>query len=385
MDYFSLEGEYGIICGMQNPDETMPTQPQGDDDPDFLAETRQTQTTQDSAPAPETAAPKKRSVWLRRVLVGMGLFIIIVLTGVFAGFRLGEGDRIAYQEQIVGTEIADQFILGLIDMENGQFENALVRFEYILELDPSHPGAVEQLTKALIALSQQDAVPTPKPAAAATSTPDTRNRDQLYQDALALLAAQDWDTLLATLDSLRQADSNYEAVAVDGMYYIAYRSRGADRILKERNLEGGIFDINRAEKFGPIDVDARSYRHWAELYITGASFWEINWAEAMNYFSQVANLAPSIMDSSGMTAKVRLATAQANYAKGILDRARREYDRGDWCDAYYYYNEATPYVQLGPQDAEKYLVAKNNCLGIPPTAAPTEEGASPTAEPTATP
>lgn len=378
---------------MQNPDETMPTQPEGDDIQDSLAETRQTQTTQDSAPTPEpaekpvdeTLAPEKRKPWLRRILAGLGLFIIIVLAGVLAGFRLGEADRIAYQEQIVGTEIADQFILGLIDLENGQYENARVRFEYIRKLDPNHAAAKEQLTKAIIALSEQNALPTPKPAADATSTPDTRNRDQLYQDALTLLAAQDWDTLLVTLDSLRQADPSYKAVDVDGMYYTAYRNRGVDRILKERNLEGGIFDINRAEKFGPIDIDARNYRYWAELYITGASFWEIDWAEAIKYFSQVANAAPSIMDSSGMTAQVRLTTAQTNYAKTILDRARREYDRGDYCDAYDYYNEATPFLQLGGEDAENYEVARINCLGIPPTAVPTEEGVSPTVEPTDTP
>ena len=92
---------------MPNLDETMPSQPQGDDDQDFLAETRQTQITPDSAPAQEPAAPTKRRPLLRRVFAGLGLFIIIVLTGIFAGFRLGEGDRIAYQEQVVGTEIAD--------------------------------------------------------------------------------------------------------------------------------------------------------------------------------------------------------------------------------------------------------------------------------------
>lgn len=367
---------------MQNPDETMPSRPQGGDDPDPLAETKQTQITQDSAPLQEPPGPTKRKPWLRRGFAGLGLFVILVLTGVFAGFRLGESDRIAYQEQVVGAEITDQFILGLIDMENGQFENARVRFEYILGLDPGHPGAAEQLTNALIALSQQNAIPTPKPAAEATSTPDTRNRDQLFQDALTMLAAEDWDNLLATLDTLRQADPDHQAVEVDGMYYIAYRSRGADRILKERNLEGGIFDINRAEKFGPIDVDARNYRLWAELYITGASFWEINWAEAINYFSQVALAAPSIMDSSGMTAQQRLTEAQTNFAKGIIDRARREYDREDWCDAYNFYNEATLYVQLSDQDASKFEIAKNKCLGIPPTAAPTVPGPTPTPEPT---
>ena len=89
------------------------------------------------------------------------------------------------------------------------------------------------------------------------------------------------------------------------MLYVALRNRGVEKISKQADLEGGIYDLALAERFGPLDLDARGWREWSQWYIRGASFWEVDWAKSISYFSQVAPIAPNLRDASGWTASDR--------------------------------------------------------------------------------
>ena len=52
---------------------------------------------------------------------------------------------------------------------------------------------------------------------------------------------------------MRKYDPNYNTSLVDGMYYFALRNYGYDLITKQGNLEGGIYQLTLAERFGPLD------------------------------------------------------------------------------------------------------------------------------------
>ena len=54
---------------------------------------------------------------------------------------------------------------------------------------------------------------------------------------------------------------------MDGLLYLSLRSRGVQKIYKERNLQGGIYDLAVAEKFGPIDLEANNARNLARFYL----------------------------------------------------------------------------------------------------------------------
>jgi hypothetical protein len=169
------------------------------------------------------------------------------------------------------------------------------------------------------------------------------------------------------------------AVEVDGLYYLAYRNRGMHRIQVEGNLEGGIFDLNRAELFGPIDIEASNFREWSEWYLTGVSFWDLDWEQAVSYFSMVAPSAPNLSDSSFFTASARLATAQVNYGVYLVDRGRLLFSNKNYCDAYDLFHAAEQYVLLTENSLEKMQKAEFECFGYPPTA--TQESGGATATP----
>jgi tetratricopeptide (TPR) repeat protein len=362
---------------MPNLDETIPTHPEIEEPADPLADTQQTKlkTETTSPPTGENETPKrKRSPWVRRVLVGVIIFIVFAGLGGLGGYLSAINDRVKFENVFKATEIPDQFVRGLIDMENGDYEIARQRFVYILLLDPNHPGAADQLTKALLALGSTGDLPTIIPSHTLTPTLDLRNEQELYQQAIAYRDTQNWGALLGTLDSLRKANPDFMAVKVDGLYYIAFRNRGLYRIQIEGNLEGGIFDLNQAELFGLLDVESVNFRQWAEWYLTGASFWDLDWEQVVFYFSKIAFSAPNLSDSNYFTAQSRLATAQVHFGNAVLYQARMRYSQRRYCDAYDLFSEAANYVLLNKSDLVKFEDAKNICLGIPPTATPTLEG-----------
>jgi tetratricopeptide (TPR) repeat protein len=365
---------------MPNLEETTPNQPQTDNS-DLSEETEDSirdsiselqQQLAEKEPAEKT--PRKRT--LRIVLLGLIAIIILGALGSLGGYWVAINDRKANQNRIISTEVADQFLLGLIAFNREQYEVARQHFEYILKIDPQNSAAADQLTQTILKMNQANIPPTERPTATLTPTLDTRDQEELFAAALALRDQQNWDALLETLDSLRIRVPDYKAVEVDGMYYLAYRNRGMHRITVEGNLEGGIFDLNRAELYGLLDVDAANYRNWASKYITGVSFWQVNWEQVVNYFGPLAISAPYLSDSSRFTAQDRLATAQVEVNLQVLTTARNRYMQDKWCDAYDLFSEASQYIQLQQSDLEKLEDAKNQCFGIPPT---------PEATPTATP
>ncbi len=255
----------------------------------------------------------------------IGLLMVIIAGG--AGWFLGaqEGQKLRNQEQKKAVlEIAQtQFDLGVRELEEKRYENARKRFEYVIQIDPDFPGAQEKLTEVLIS---QSIVSTPTPLASPTltPTPDFRGEQEIFDQARQYLLAEDWENTILTLDLLRDKNLQFHPVEVDGMYYIALRNRGVIRILQDGSLEPGMYDLTLSERFAPLDHEAEGYRTWARYYLTGASFWEIDWSQVVSLFAQIYPAFPNLHDSSGMTAIER-------YRIGLLEWGNALMSQEEYC------------------------------------------------------
>ncbi|GAB4521847.1 MAG: hypothetical protein Fur0018_02830 [Anaerolineales bacterium] len=318
-----------------------------------------------SSPEISQTSSRHRRGWWRNALAGLVLLLAVGAASVYAGYQSGMQQRYAAEATQVAADIKAQFDLGVQDLEARRYDLARQRFEYVLKQDPNYPGAVDRLTEAMLALNAT-ATPTIVPTPTLTPTPDLRGEQELFVQAQTALAAEDWTTAIDTLLALRKRNADYEAVQVDGMLYIALRNRGVQKILQEADLEGGTYDLALAERFGPLDAEAKNYRVWVSLYVTGASFWEIDWGQAAYYFGQVAPLAPNLRDASGKTASERYFTATLKYAEFLMDNKA-------WCQAEDQYNIA---LSLGADVGEEWKRAHNKCS--PPTEVPPD---TPTPEP----
>jgi len=275
---------------------------------------------------------RKGLPWYFFPLLGAAILLFVLLLSAFGGYEAGIGQRKKAERTQVSLAAADQFQLGLQDMAQGAYARARQRFEYVIQLDPGYPGASDKLAEVLLELSTT-ATPTLLPTASLTPTADTRDVQQFFDKAQQALAAGDWSTAIDELLALRKVDPGFRAVDIDGMLFLALRNRGRDRILKESDLEGGIYDLTLANKFGPLDAEASGLLTWSSMYITGASFWGIDWEQAVSYFSQVAPQLPNLMDGSKMTATERLRLALFEYGNTLAAR-------GQYCKAVNAYKDS---------------------------------------------
>jgi tetratricopeptide (TPR) repeat protein len=313
---------------------------------------------------PDLPEGKKRSrrLWIFWAFLGVLLLVLIAGGSVYAGYNSAIDQRTHYESTLVAGETSNQYVLAQQDIALGNFDRARQRLEYIIKIDPNYPNVSEQLT---FVLTQQriTASPTLAPTPTLTPTPDYRGRDELFGQAQNLLIARDWTGAIETLLLLRKNFPDFMVVKVDGMLFIALRNRGIDKIAQSHDLEGGNYDLTLAERFGPLDAEARNWRDWAELYIRGASFWGVDWGQSVNYFSQLAAAAPNLSDIAGWTASNRYLDALLGYGDWLAAKS-------EWCDAQTQYDT---YMTLlaNPQVEPTAVFAAEQCAqGVSPEATP---------------
>jgi hypothetical protein len=316
------------------------------------------------------------------VLVSVLVLIIALALGGASGYTEGVGERVSAKSTLVTAQLSDQFLLVQKDIDEGRYSVAQKRLEFIIQQEPNYPGAAEKLADVLV---KQAITPTPVPTetATVTPTPDMRSQETIFAQALQQQDAKDWTGLMKSLDSLRKADPTYKVTIVDGMYFTALRNRGVEQILgsatyKTTNLEGGIYDLTLAERFGPLDGYAAGLRSFAREYIVASSFWDVNWSQAVNLFRQVYQNTPNLRDASNYTAGMRLHDALLAYGDQLAAKSNLK----DSCPALDAWQEANTITPLEVTYAAKYNKLFQQCF--PPTGVPTVILETPTTDPNAT-
>lgn len=327
------------------------------------------------AAAGRKPSPKRSKAWAMWAVFGIVLLAALALGSGYMGYLSAIEKRTSYESTQVAGEAQAQFDLGMNDFQEGHYELARQRFEYVIQLDPGFPGVTDMLANVLLAMNTT-ATPTPVPTPTLTPTPDLRGQEELFVQAQTYLLSEDWSAAVDTLLSLRKKYPDYFPVKVDGMLFVALRNRGVWKISSQADLEGGIYDLALAERFGPIDVEASNWRDWAELYIRGASYWDVDWEKAVENFRQLALIAPNMMDASRITAQERYRLALIGYGNWY---ARQ----GLWCEAQLKFADAlglrADYV-LEPTAT----FAHESCLKLTPSATPVQMTGTPTPTPTPT-
>lgn len=314
-----------------------------------------TENTFDTQPSKPLPKRKRGRAFLLNVLV----LLALLGAAVFGGYQSGIAARKSAEASTLNAQLGEQLQYALVDIEFGRYEIAKQRLEFIIEKDPAFPGAQEKLTEVLVKINLQASYVPPTVTPAHTSTPDFSGAEQAYTRAQQLIAAQDWAGALAALDELRKLDPTYNTSQVDGMYYFALRNHGYDLISKG-NLEGGIYYITLAERFGTLDSNASGVREGARVYLIGASFWEISWEQAVFYFTQARNWG-NLWDGT-MTASERFWYASMRYADEL-------FAQGKICEeneALVHYNNALTIAPLDRTAQKNYNEALLLCF--PPTA-----------------
>ncbi len=293
--------------------------------------------------------------------------IVLLAAAVFGGYRSAISARQANQVSVRNEELSEQLTYALVDIQFKRYENAKQRLEWIIQRDPSFPDAQNQLTQVLVLMNQPTPTVTPSPV----PTHDFSGAEEAYSRAQQLITAQDWPGAIGALDEMRKLDPTYNTSLVDGMYYFAFRNYGV-KLISEGNLEGGIYQITLAERFGPLDRDSNGLREGARVYLIGASFWELDWPQALLYFDQARNWG-NLWDGT-MTASERYRVASMRYGDELVKK-------GDYCEAYQQYTNAQSFGALDNAAQEGFEQASEVCYPATETPAPVTPTETPTLGP----
>jgi tetratricopeptide (TPR) repeat protein len=303
--------------------------------------------------------PPSKSRRLPVVLIGIGLLAILALTvgvAIWGGYQSGLKQHQLEAQATRSAELKTQFDLGVADLSAGNNELAQQRFEYILSIDPSYPGAADKLEEAKVVLQiTPSATLLPIPTMDATVTPVATGAGpdpaSILAQAQQSSAGKNWDDVIQKLSDLRALDANYKPAEVNKLLFTALRNRGVARI-DGKELESGIFDLNQAETLAPLDTDAKSHRLWARYYLDAMSYWGLDWKRTVDLLSELHTFAPYFQDTPA-----RLYQAHLNYAAQLA--AAKNY-----CDAAAQYAAAQA-LSPAPAVAEKQAAAQAQCVPTP--------------------
>ncbi len=310
----------------------------------------------------------------------MGIVVLFSLgAGAFAGFQSGTRSQHETATMLARSSVDEQFALAMQDLAEERYDVAYQRLEFVISQNPSYPGATDKMAEVMAVLYATATPTAPPPTNAPTPTRDLRPVEDLFKSGQAFFAEEKWTETIDTLITLRKANSAYQTARVDGMLFLSLRMRGFDKIWKYGDLNGGIYDLALAARFAILDAQANSARELARLYLIGSSFWEVDPAQAVQYFSQVAAAAPGLMDASGWTASAR-------YREVLIQYGDKLASGKDWCAAQQQYELA---LSIGADAALQEKIQNVALQCSPPSATPTATGEIPlpTAEtplPTAT-
>ncbi len=310
----------------------------------------------DTQPIPVEVKKPKR--W-RTIIFGILLILLLAAAGGGLGYQRGIQDRLTKEKQQLLTEAALQYQYGIQQMANSNYNLARTHFEYVLKIYPEFPGITEKYIEVMVKLAEAT-IPTAQPLA--TPTLSNLNAEGLFNQATQEVQTLQWEAALNTLEALRNEDTTYRTLEVDGLYFTAMRYRAVDMIIREGNLEEGLYLLSLVNRYAPLDHDAVNYSNWARMYLTGASYWDVDWEQVVNYFSQLSAAFPNLYDGT-MTANERLMKSSEYYADQLSASGNRE----DNCKAVDYYQTA---INFSPTEElqDKYNRAYLKCH--PPTAKP---------------
>jgi hypothetical protein len=307
-----------------------------------------------------TVQPKRGQKWW--VVGGIVAVLVITALGALGGYFSGIANRKATENNNRALAASMQYQLGLTDLQAGRYGFAKQRFEYVIELDPGFPGVLEKMAEIAIVMNAT-ATPTPAPIPTAAPTLDLSGVENLLAQSKQFLVAKDWSGAISALDAIRKGNPSFKTLEVDGLYFLALKYRGIEKIYQLGKLESGIYDIALMTRFGPMDVDSRDASEWASSYIYGASWWGVDFLRVVKDLEIVYTNFPNIQDQGHITAFERYRMALA----GVGDQLAL---KGKWCDAVPYYLQS---LQVGDNGkvGEAYTKANNKCIAMTPTETPT--------------
>jgi hypothetical protein len=334
----------------------------------------------DFAPPPNTSQHETSTVeenyeqrqplsFARRLLRGFGITLVIVaiILGVYGivaylAWQRGQTIRVENTQQALREQIANQIELARGDIDNGNFALATRRLDWVLERDPSSEEAQNLQDEAQSGLNAR-LTPTPNlspsPTPETSETPDDpadpgqASTEAAFTNLETLMDEGKWEEAVSAIALFQRDFPNQRRQQTDEMLYNAYINLGV-KLVSGTQSELGLFYLGQAEQLGDLPLEIEDQRTWAELYLEGIGYYDVNWEITIFYFRGLCSAAPFYQDACQKLYEAYVAFGD-QYALAL-----------DWCPAEEWYIEAVRLDNIS-EVVDKRREASTNCLEATPT------------------
>jgi tetratricopeptide (TPR) repeat protein len=257
----------------------------------------------------EYAPGHRPQTWLWTLLTALVVVMVVVYLLVLGTKAIYDGLR---DRTITNQQIAQEhYVLGLNDLEAGEYELAVAEFELALRYNANLPEAQASLSKA-------------EEKARAQITPTSAARldaaASLYQQAVTAYEGGKLQEAVTALDELRSLDGGYQRQNVLTMLTTAHYQLGLNAV-REDQLDAAAEHFQAVLALKPDDADSQTQLNLVNLYKAALSNWEKDWSATIQALKGLYALAPGYRDVRVRLHDAHVYLAQA-YAKG-----------GNWCAA----------------------------------------------------
>ncbi len=255
----------------------------------------------DTAETPAISSGPARGLMLGLVMLGtVCLCVMLVSFAGYAGYRDGLATNDVKITQTLATGIAEQYALGVADLQQGHAEMAVDRFAWIVEtVQPptqyARDSALLLATSRAIGSYTPTAQPTDTPAPQASATPTLtptpeptlsitptvnalKDPAYLYQQAATSMSLFRYEEAIEWLDALRSLAPEYRAEETKAALLEALTEQG-EIYLRGLNSDGedmlarGVLLIYRADELGPVEPSTlMGEAIFVESYINARSY-----------------------------------------------------------------------------------------------------------------
>ena len=234
----------------------------------------------------KSAAPAKRGrVW--QTLVFLFVFVVamsgmVVGSGIL-GASAGQNERRIKTTATLSAYLVDRQVQCIEWLQKKNPILAEANCVEVLRYQPDNAVARNLLTTARVAQT-----PTNMPQPTLTPRPTAEDKEALFHLLQSASTREDWDSVIAYSDQIRQLYPNYELDAVNELRYDALVTRGLDRLRSNaETVEAGIFDLDLAEQIKPLSNAAQGARNTAVAYQTAISYFGADWVTAVDLLGEL--------------------------------------------------------------------------------------------------
>lgn len=307
-------------------------------------------------PEGESSQAKIVSQWRRRwklgvVLIAVGLLAILAAVAGLAVYQ-GLQDRAA----IAREKAEAHYQAGLDHLEAGELDLAIAEFDLALRLAPDHDSARAKLAEARQTLT---VVKTP------TSEVFSGVLDGLFEQAVALYDAKEWDDAAAAFAYIMSLDADYRWEEIEQYRFDCYRLKG-EALEAENRLEEAIRAYDQALRVNPAAQEIAERREMLALYVAGSGAAGADWEKAIAAFRRLYGIDPTYRDVEHRLYEAYVGHGDAFMAWGL------------WCQAQTAYTTArdmddNPTVQGKLNDAAQRCDALASATAVPQPTTATRE------------